>query len=152
MEFIVYNKLQTKTMALFYMLAIFFVVIDRFLKFISLKQYSFFIYSDILQFNFVKNYFIAFSIPLSGILLNYLILAIIIVLLYLFLKSDNFIKGIFLFIVLGASSNLYDRFIYGYVIDYINLKWFTVFNVADIMIVSAILMLILVEFRSKPQD
>jgi lipoprotein signal peptidase len=38
-------------------------------------------------------------------------------------------------IILGATSNLADRFQYGYVIDYFDLKYFTVFNLADVLIV-----------------
>jgi signal peptidase II len=38
------------------------------------------------------------------------------------------------FIIFGAISNILDRLIYGYVIDYLELKYFTVFNLADVMI------------------
>lgn len=40
-----------------------------------------------------------------------------------------------LLILTGAASNLYDRFTYGYVIDWAYLgRWWPVFNVADVMI------------------
>ncbi|MBU1778489.1 signal peptidase II, partial [Patescibacteria group bacterium] len=39
------------------------------------------------------------------------------------------------FIIFGAISNLTDRLEYGYVIDYFSLKYFTIFNLADVMIV-----------------
>jgi signal peptidase II len=39
---------------------------------------------------------------------------------------------------LGAFSNLYDRLHYGYVIDYFDLKYFTVFNLSDVMIIIGI--------------
>jgi signal peptidase II len=44
-------------------------------------------------------------------------------------------SGLLLFIIFGAISNLVDRLKFGYVIDYIDIKYFTVFNLADIMIV-----------------
>ena len=37
-------------------------------------------------------------------------------------------------IIFGAVSNLYDRLKYGFVIDYFDLKYFTIFNIADAMI------------------
>lgn len=40
-----------------------------------------------------------------------------------------------LLILVGAASNLYDRFTYGYVIDWAYLgRWWPVFNLADVMI------------------
>ncbi|PIT93468.1 signal peptidase II [Candidatus Falkowbacteria bacterium CG10_big_fil_rev_8_21_14_0_10_43_11] len=39
-----------------------------------------------------------------------------------------------LFIIIGALSNLYDRLQFGFVVDYFNLAFLPVFNVADMMI------------------
>lgn len=41
----------------------------------------------------------------------------------------------YLLIIFGGLSNLFDRLIYGYVIDMIHLFSFSVFNLADVMIV-----------------
>ncbi len=41
-------------------------------------------------------------------------------------------------IILGASSNMFDRIMYGGVLDYINLGWWPVFNLSDSMIVLAV--------------
>jgi len=38
-------------------------------------------------------------------------------------------------VILGAGSNLLDRFKYGAVIDFIDFKIWPVFNLADVMIV-----------------
>lgn len=152
MKFIEDNKLSQKKMTTWFLLAVFFVILDRFFKIVSLQQFNYTLITDWLKFSLAKNYFIAFSIPLSGILLNYIILFIIFGLIYSFLfnKSQSFaIKSAFLFIILGASSNLLDRFKYGYVVDYLNVKWFTVFNIADAMIVCAIFYLLLAEFKKK---
>ncbi len=37
-------------------------------------------------------------------------------------------------IITGGTSNLTDRLVYGYVVDYINIGWWPVFNVADMML------------------
>ncbi len=45
--------------------------------------------------------------------------------------------------ITGAISNIIDRLSYGYVIDYLSLRYFTVFNLADVMISSGAIILIL---------
>lgn len=152
MKFIEDNKLSKKKMAIWFLLAIFFVILDRFLKIASLQQINFEIIPYWLKFSLAKNYFIAFSIPLTGILLNYAIIFIIIALIFSFLLNNKQLIGIKIalsFIIFGASSNLFDRLKYGYVVDYLSVKWFTVFNIADAMIVCAIFYLLLLEFRKK---
>ena len=46
-------------------------------------------------------------------------------------------------IIMGAASNLFDRLKYGYVIDYLDLKYFTVFNLADAMIIFGVAILLI---------
>lgn len=137
-------------MALWSYTAIFFALLDRLLKTLSINDINFAIVGDFLKFSLAKNYFIAFSIPVTGIILNYIILAIVLILIFNYLKTNNNNRLFFLFIILGAASNLFDRFKYGYVIDYLSLKWFTVFNIADVMIVCSILCLLFFELRKKP--
>jgi len=82
----------------------------------------------------------------------FLIISIIIILLYELLFSEiknEWLKATLLtFIIFGAISNVLDRLRYGFVIDYLDLKYFTVFNIADIMIVGGVLGLVLI-FRKK---
>ncbi len=57
------------------------------------------------------------------------------------------------FIIFGAMSNLLDRLKYGCVICYLDLKYFTVFNLADIMIVGgALWLLILITTKNKKYE
>ena len=145
---------QKKTAIILFVLAVFLLLIDRFLKILALNQvYEYSLIGDILKFNFAKNYFIAFSLPLGGSILIAIIVAIIMFLLvYIFrlAKKKEFIHVSLLTNVLfGAISNLVDRLQYGYVIDYIDLKYFTVFNVADMMIVGGVLLLLLSSYKNE---
>tara|TARA_X000001036_G_scaffold372948_1_gene360616 strand:+ start:312 stop:812 length:501 start_codon:yes stop_codon:yes gene_type:complete len=78
-----------------------------------------------------------------------LIVLINIVILYLALNYDNLKSYLFIIILGGSLGNLFDRFYYSAVPDFIDLNynnfhWF-IFNVADIFITVGILCLILVE-------
>jgi signal peptidase II len=124
---------------------ILFVILDRFFKGLSLNHYfdqPTYIFKDIFSLNFIGNYNIAFSLPITGIFLNIIILIIIGGLIFSLLYSTRRgrdMDAIFLFaVILGAVSNFIDRLKYGYVIDYFDLKYFTVFNLADAMIVGGV--------------
>jgi signal peptidase II len=131
---------------------IFFIGLDRFLKVLAYNNQlaEFNLLGDILKFSYKNNYYIAFSLPLAGWPLTLLIFLIIIILITLYLNSaKKFLIGnaaALLLIILGASSNLFDRLKYGFVIDYFDLKYFTVFNLADMMItVGAVLLLLFIK-------
>lgn len=132
-----------KKMASWIILAIFFVAIDRFFKTVAFEyDQTVNIAGSLLRFNFAKNYNIAFSLPITGIILNIFISVIIIILLFwalrLYSKKENGKIILISFLILGAASNLIDRLRFGYVIDYLDLKYFTVFNIADMMIVASV--------------
>ncbi len=118
---------------------IFFIVLDRVLKGIASGLDPLYVPDSFFSFVFVKNYNIAFSIPIGGPYLNWVIIAIILLLLYQvfgFYKKDKSRDFFFLLsVIFGALSNLFDRLGSGYVIDYLNIRYFTVFNIADAMIV-----------------
>ena len=83
-------------------------------------------------------------------LISILILTIIIYLIYLMVKSDSLGKILFALIIGGAAGNLFDRFTYFAVPDFIdfhieNFHWFT-FNFADIFISLGIFGMIIKEF------
>jgi signal peptidase II len=52
-------------------------------------------------------------------------------------------------IVGGAVGNIADRFHYGYVVDFIDLRWWPVFNVADSCITIGVALLILATFSRE---
>lgn len=92
---------------------------------------------------FHKNYGIAFGINIYNILTITLSSIIIILLLIAFQKSLklkkynlNFFIGL---IIIGAISNLMDRILYGYVIDFITIYFLPVFNLSDLYIMTGII-------------
>lgn len=153
-----FSKKYTKFIAIILLIAIFFIL-DRYLKFIAINNFqnsSFKIIGDLLSFTFTANYFIAFSLPFSGPILNILIALIIIFLfyyLYYSAKQENnkLLTASFLLILVGAISNFIDRVTFGYVVDYIYLKHFTVFNLADVYI-SCGALLAIISLNKKPSS
>ena len=132
--------------------AIFFII-DRYLKNLAINSNGQLhkIIGDVLTFNFIPNYNIAFSLPFNGPWLKAIIsLIILIIIVYLlFAKLKPLEKMGFFLILLGAISNLIDRWQYNYVIDYFDLKWFTIFNLADVLITGGAAILILSTFKKS---
>lgn len=121
--------------------AIFFIL-DRLLKSVVLNiEKSVEIFGDFLSFNFVRNYNIAFSLPVNGLLLNISIAFIVISLITYLSKAKAEERPPIFLIITGAISNLIDRLYYGYVIDYLDLQWFAIFNIADVLICLGTIML-----------
>lgn len=150
-------KISIKNIAIALVIAIFFMA-DRCLKILALNSASaepLKLIGQIFSFHFTANYYIAFSLPLAGRIFNFLILLIIAFLifyiLYLILnKKSQKTEIILLTIILfGAISNILDRFSYGYVIDYLELRYFTVFNIADMMISGGAIILIFKNIINK---
>jgi len=138
-----------KKMAIFFGVAIFFVVLDRFFKSLALKLSGgeLEILSNWLRFAFVKNYNIALSLPLHGTLIMFLAVTLTMLVAYyflLFIKKEDVIGAFcMLLIALGAISNLVDRILYGFVIDYFDIKFFSVLNLADVMITTGVFIFII---------
>jgi len=133
--------LTYKREMIFFVFIIFFIILDRFFKTLAMNFLAvpFNLLGNFFSFSFSGNYNIAFSLPITGIFLNFIIILIILGLVYNLLynyktgkKPDAFLL---LMVIMGAISNLVDRLKYGFVIDYFDLKYFTVFNLADMMIV-----------------
>ena len=136
---------DNKNMIALSLVAIFFISLDRLLKVLAFtnQDRQFNILGEVLKFSYKNNYYIAFSLPLSGAWLNAAIFLIILLLFFYLLKAIMSGKrgiALCLFAVaLGAAGNLFDRLKYGYVIDYLDLKYFMVFNLDDIMIMVGII-------------
>lgn len=65
-------------------------------------------------------------------------------------RPKTFIDKLMLGLILGgAFSNLYDRFFYGFVVDYIDLRVWPVFNLSDMGISIGVIILILRIFQKN---
>lgn len=150
---------------------VFFIIISNFIADRTSKIYviNFFLenknineiyYNDFLNFILIWNKGIAFG--LLGFenfwyyVISLIILSIIFFLFYqIFLSRSIFLTCVYSIIIGGALGNLFDRFYYGLVPDFIdihykNFHWFT-FNVADISITLGIFLLLFNEiiFKTK---
>ena len=84
------------------------------------------------------------------------IIIIILTLIYFIRKTTGIEKYSFLIILAGAVGNVFDRFLYSAVPDFIdihyqNFHWF-IFNVADIFITLGVLLLIFSELLMKKRN
>ncbi|MBQ6860201.1 MAG: signal peptidase II [Clostridia bacterium] len=77
------------------------------------------------------------------------IIVIIFILLFLFFtrKSSKAQTYLWQLVLAGGVSNLCDRMFRGFVVDYIQLKFFGVFNLADACIVLGIIAILLIEIK-----
>ena len=137
-------------------IAVCFVIADRFLKTLALNLgHETTIIKHWLEFSLIKNSNAAFSLTFG---FDVIWLAIIITLLALAwlnrsLRKKNYLKSLALaMLILGALSNIYDRLIYGAVIDYFNFANLNIFNLADCLIVTAAIILLWQEFKSQKKN
>lgn len=125
------------------------VVADRFLKSYALHHWAFAPSGTVFGFGFafLLNPGIAFSISFGGTPL----LAVTSVVLSLFcwqlwraVRERN-VRAILacLTVLISASSNIADRFLYGGVVDYLALGPLSVINLADVMILTGIVTFII---------
>ncbi len=151
------------------------IVLDRLSKWFFLRNPDF--YSGrFIELKLFKNSNLYFF-SLNPIFINLIIGAVLLLLVFLFfktLKQKNFLfqdhmfynsesrfcrakRGRFLLtfgfslIILAGFSNFFDRLYFGYVIDWIKIFILpiSIFNIADIMIISGIICLILSLIKSK---
>ena len=126
-------KINTKLAFLFFVL----IAVDQLTK-------------NVFAFTSFCNKNIAWNIPVHTGIFYFVWIAIIAGLIYAFLKSRNFYQKIFLLLILsGAISNMIDRIRLGCVVDYIDLKFWPVFNLADAYITIGVILLIISNLKFK---
>ncbi len=102
-------------------------------------------FAEIIQFTYIRNTGAAFGLfPQMGTVL--LIIAIIVVLGIVFFHRLLPVETIWVRLSLGlqlggASGNLLDRIIHGFVVDFIDISIFPIFNIADASIVCGVAIL-----------
>lgn len=148
-------KFLLKTFIIYFCVFVLFILDQRLKDFFSgnpvLQQDFFF-----LTFRFVKNQGIAFGLYFYFPLLLGIISAALVFLtywLYLSHKNTDMVNvfGVAM-IIFGTASNFYDRIQYGYVIDYIDIPFFTIINIADILITSGLCVIFINEFILKKNN
>jgi signal peptidase II len=125
---------------MFYLIVIAWVVLDLFTKNLALNnlQDQISIFGDFLFLKYVENTGVAFNIQLPG--LKYLTIILIIWVFYYYFserKKEENLKLLdlsFWLILAGALWNGYERLLNEKVIDFIWVKYFSVFNLADMFI------------------
>jgi signal peptidase II len=129
-------------------------LIDIYLKKIfSTSSREYFIFYDWFKLKHAFNSGIAFGININFylIILFYLIAIPILIWFLVFQykqkKSLNILAVTL--VIFGAISNLIDRVLFGGVIDYFDVKYWSVFNLADTMIVIGVTILIVLSLKDK---
>lgn len=126
--------MKTKTKLLFLFVALFFIN----------QVVKYFVSSSICNKN------IAWNIPVAPAIFYLAWFVIIAALIYIFVRTDNYWRKLFLVLILsGAFSNMIDRIRFGCVVDYIDLKFWPVFNLGDVYITIGIVLLLFSFIKSK---
>lgn len=114
-----------------------------------------------LQLRYVENTGAAFGfLKNSTALLSVLTAIVLVVLIYFFLfrsKTSNFLRYTLVLLIAGGLGNLFDRIVYGFVVDYFEFTFvrFAVFNAADCYITVGVIMLMIyvlfIDGRKEPK-
>lgn len=145
------------TLIYFSFFTLLFLFFDRFSKYLVIKNLSsqdtIYIFKDFLKFEKVENRGGIFGIFPDGknffIIISFIA---IILLLYFFIKLNP--KSLLIIFNLslifsGIVGNLIDRLKYGYVIDFISIKNFPVFNFSDSYITIGVFLMFIILWKEK---
>ena len=152
-----------KNLIIFFSVALIFLI-DRISKILVISKSEKLNQNEIFSTKFINFHLIwnegiafgllSFSNSSTYQIMTLFILLVILILIFYMLKTDMINEKIgFILIVGGAIGNLFDRFFYSAVPDFIdlhinNFHWF-IFNIADIFITIGVLWLILTEINFK---
>ena len=139
----------TKKVLFINFLVLFLFILDRASKWLAMNLLSregVFIMPKTIGFVLERNQGIAYSIPISGITLIVTVLLILALLVFILFRNYQRREIIIIFsltlIIVGAFSNFLDRLRYDYVVDFITLTGWPVFNLADAMITAGVVIMI----------
>jgi signal peptidase II len=129
------------------------LIIDQVLKgIIETLTKSYVIIDKVLSIKYVTNTGASFSLFDNNIIVLILISLVILVLVYnlsFSFKSNKINNITFGLLYGGILGNLIDRVFYGYVRDFISIYKFPIFNIADIAIVTGIILLIITSIKGE---
>ena len=120
------------------------ILIDQFSKYLIRQAGGF----------YICNKGIAWGVHLPSFLILTISSALILYLCFLVLTSKFKIETYYplIFILAGAISNMADRLRLGCIIDFIDLKFWPAFNLADVFIVLGVILLIIQNSNIKNKD
>lgn len=112
---------------------------------------------DFLYLSYFENSWIAFSIPIEWILLKILTIWGIWVIFWYFLfheqnKQKTIIAWSYILVLSWAIGNAYERIVYGKVIDFIGVKYFSVMNLADIFLFTWVMLYLYFYLSNQHHD
>ncbi len=133
---------------LFFFLALFLLLLDQFFKFLVLSGVSF--SSSFFSFHFVPNSGVSFGLfqGSNSLFVWFSLMVVGACLFWFFSFDESFQPLVFLFLA-GVLSNLFDRIFRGFVVDYFDLGWWPVFNLADSLIVVSVLLALFLIFSGS---
>lgn len=134
-------------------------IIDQIVKlcvgfFIPLNT-SITVFKNLFYISDVHNYGAAFSILYGNRIFLIIVSVLTLILVYHFLLKNKKFSwmdiSIYSLLIGGILGNLFDRIIYGYVVDYLDFYFFNynfpIFNIADICIVCSVVLIIIDTLR-----
>jgi len=135
------------------MLTILIVILDQIIKnFVVKINPQICIITDIFGINYTKNTGGIYGVMQNSNLL-FIVLAVAILVIfslcYKYVKDSKIKKVLWQIILAGGMSNLLDRIFRGFVVDFVSLKFFGVFNTSDACIVISVIILIFMELCGK---
>lgn len=144
-----------------FIIALITFAIDQIIKSLSLVYLiNIPIIPNILSLTYAKNYGIAFSMLREKRIIIIAISILLISFLIYVLKKDYISKNkdtclvniAFGILFGGILGNLFDRIVRGFVIDYINVSFFSIFNLADIAITFGVVLLIIDNIKESKNN
>ena len=129
------------------------IFFDQLTKFFMIGRGPIDIIPNIFSFTYAENIGVAFSLPLIGTpqkLITVGLIAVLVVLYFRFKAYEKVLLNLGLALMLGgAIANAYDRFFRGFVIDFIKVGNFPVFNLADSAVTIGVVMILWYELRKN---
>ena len=145
---------------LFWLIAITFLILDQLTKYLIVQDFTevgdtFPLWENVFHLTYVKNTGAAFSVFSGGVgwlrWLSLIVSLALIAFAFFGSKLSKLEQLGYGFVLAGALGNGIDRFLFGYVVDFLDFRLinFPVFNVADIAINFGIIFLLLTSFKKS---
>lgn len=139
------QKILKEKLAYLSLITSLFVLADQFTKFLTTQYWvvHFDIIDGFFRLMYSENTGIAFSIPMNMAIMISLNILLMILVIFLYIKELNHKSNLALLAVSlilgGGLGNMLDRLFNGYVIDFISIWKYPIFNLADVWVTAGVL-------------